>query len=96
MTRPWPAAIEPLRALFEKQRAATPFEEEGFTLIEAPLALPGAENCVIGVNPVDGRPTRVLYGVRGQYAAEPPAGLEGYEWRGGPDAGYWVTFRSVE
>ena len=50
MALPWPAVIEPLRALFEKMRASEPFAEEGFTLIEAPLAVPGAERCVIGVS----------------------------------------------
>ena len=95
VTAPWPAGIEPLRGLFASTNASHPFEAEGFRLIEVPLAIPGAQKCVVGVSASDGQPDRVLYGVPGQYAAEPPEGLEDYEWRGGSGEGYWVTIRPV-
>ena len=96
MTRPWPAGIEALRPLFQKNRAETPFEAKGFALIKTPAAAPGVDHCVVGISAANGRPERVLYGVPGQYAPAPPQGLEGYEWRGGQDGGYWITIRPVE
>ena len=56
----------------------------------------GGFSAAAGVSAANGRPQRVLYGVPGQYAPAPPQGLEGYEWRGGQDGGYWITIRPVE
>ena len=96
LSLPWPTGIEPLRELFETLPPVKPFEAEGFTLIEAPLAVPDAARCVIGISAEGGKPARVLYAVPGRYALEPPSNMVGYEWRGGTGDGYWVTIRPVE
>ncbi len=94
---PWPDSIEPLRQLFRTRAASRPFEAEGFALVKAPVAAEtGLDHCVIGISAAKGRPDRVLYGVPARYTPTPPAGLEGYEWRGDGQNGYWVIVRPVE
>ena len=94
---PWPEEIEPLRALFASSPAVAPFEEEGFVLISAPLpGESGPGSCVAGIAVEDGVPARVLYGIPARYTPEPPAGLEGYAWRGDGPSGYWVTWYDLK
>lgn len=94
--RPWPACIEPLRTLYRTRPACRPFEAEGFVLIEAPMASEtGADYCIAGLSCVGGRPKSVLYGIPARYTPQPPSGLEGYEWRGDEQGGYWVIVRPV-
>ena len=96
LTRPWPGNVEALRQLFLNATACHPFEADGFVLIKAPLAAgAGSDHCVVGISAEDGRPSRVLYGVPGRYALQPPAGLEGYAWQGAGEEGYWVIVRPV-
>ncbi len=96
-SHPWPGSIEPLRRMFQTLPAAHPFDMDGFTLVKAPIAsTTGLDHCVVGISAEGGRPTRVLYGVPGHYAPMPPSGLEGYEWLGDSDNGYWVIVRPVE
>ena len=94
---PWPDSVEPLRQLFRTRAASRPFEAEGFALIKAPVASEaGFDHCVVGISAGQGRPDRVLYGIPARYTPTPPAGLEGYEWRGDGRNGYWVIVRPVE
>ena len=95
--RPWPKSVEPLRQLFVTRAASQPFEAEGFVLVKAPIAAEtGLDHCVVGISAADGQPDRVLYGLPARWTPTPPAGLEGYEWRGDGQSGYWVIVRPVE
>ncbi|MBQ8953812.1 MAG: hypothetical protein IJ048_06820 [Clostridia bacterium] len=97
LTRPWPSNVEALRQLFQSSAAYTPFEADGFVLIRVPVAAgAGADHCVVGISAEGGRPSRVLYGVPSRHESEPPSGLDGYEWRGTGEDGYWVIVRPVE
>lgn len=89
---PWPEAIEPLRALFQQLPACEPFPADGYTFVCAPLPGNGRATSLVGVRVEDERPVAVCYGIPGVFAAEPPAGLDGYMWRGSGVNGWWVTF----
>ncbi len=92
----WHRSIEPLHRLFFSQEAVVPFEAAGYVFIRAPLY--GVENtasCLVGLYCEDGVPARVCYAIPADYTAEPPAGLEGYVWRGSRTRGYWVTCEAV-
>ncbi len=91
ITIPWPEPVEPLRALFMELPACVPFDADGYTFVRAPL-------------PGSGRPihwwvcgwrtsSRLgLLRLPGTFAPEPPAGLDGYMWRGEGVSGWWVVF----
>jgi len=89
---PWPEAVEPLRMLFQQLPACAPFAADGYTFICAPLPGNGNAYSLVGVRVEDERPTSVCYGIPGLFAPEPPAGLDGYMWRGSGVSGWWVTF----
>ena len=38
----------------------------------------------------------IIYALEGEYALEPPPGLEGYVWRTGENAGYWTTWLDAQ
>ena len=93
---PWPAMIEPIRALFFSSEAIIPFESDGFVFVRAPMPEDsGIPDCLIGLNCENGRPYRICYAIPATYTPEPPAGLEGYIWRGDGAHGYWVICESV-
>lgn len=92
ITVPWPEPIEPLRMLFQQLPACVPFPADGYTFVRAPLPGSGRAYSMIGVRVEDERPTSVCYGIPGTFALEPPAGLDGYMWRGEGSSGWWVTF----
>lgn len=89
---PWPEPVEPLRALFQQLPACTPFPADGYTFVCAPLPGNGQAHSLVGVRVEDERPTSVCYGIPGIFALEPPAGLDGYMWRGSGSSGWWVIF----
>ena len=89
---PWPEAVEPLRALFQQLPPCEPFPADGYTFVCAPLPGNGRATSLVGVRVEDERPVSVCYGIPGVFAAEPPAGLDGYMWRGSGVNGWWVTF----
>lgn len=89
---PWPEPVEPLRALFQRLPACEPFPADGYTFVCAPLPGNGQAHSLVGVRVEDERPTSVCYGIPGTFAAEPPAGLDGYMWRGSGVNGWWVVF----
>ncbi len=92
ITVPWPEPVEPLRALFQQLPACMPFAADGYTFVCAPLPGNGRAHSLVGVRVEDERPTAVCYGIPGTFAPEPPAGLDGYMWRGDGASGWWVIF----
>ena len=92
----WPASVEPLRALFFSSAAVVPFEMEEYVFIRAPLHSEGtAASCFVGIHCEAGQPDRVCYAIPASYTPEPPAGLEGYVWRGDRIHGCWVICEEV-
>lgn len=96
----WPDGIEPIHALFEKLPAFTPFAAQGYVFVRAPLYWAGSDEgdsyCAIGVKAQNGAPAKVCYGLPGAFALQPPAGLDGYAWRGEGPNGWWVTFLDAQ
>ncbi len=93
---PWPDSIEPLRNLFFTSEAIVPFEAEGYVFIRAPLPEEsGTDSCLCGLRCEGGFPARVCYAIPAPYTPEPPAGLEGYVWRGDRHRGYWVICEQI-
>ncbi len=92
ITIPWPEPVEPLRALFMELPACVPFDADGYTFVRAPLPGSGKAYSLVGVRVEDEQPTSVCYGIPGTFAPEPPAGLDGYMWRGEGVSGWWVVF----
>ncbi len=89
---PWPEPVEPLRTLFQQLPACAPFPADGYTFVCAPLPGNGQAHSLVGVRVEDERPTSVCYGIPGIFSLEPPAGLDGYMWRGSGSSGWWVIF----
>ena len=88
---PWPGAAESLRALFASQPSADAEADDGFVYVRAPLpAGCGFPECLIGIQARDGRPSAVRYAIPAHRSAEPPVGLEGYQWMERPGGGRWV------
>lgn len=88
----WPETVEPLRMLFQQLPACSPFPADGYTFVCAPLPGNGQAYSLVGVRVEEERPVSVCYGIPGTFAPEPPAGLDGYMWRGSGVNGWWVTF----
>ncbi len=89
---PWPDPVEPLRMLFQQLPACQPFAADGYTFVCAPLPGNGQARSLVGIRVEDERPTSVCYGIPGTFGPEPPAGLDGYMWRGNGVSGWWVIF----
>lgn len=91
MNLPWPADIEPVRALFQ---ISVPMEnppDQEYTYIAA--AMPpesGYAYSAVGVRVQDGAPVSVRYGLPAPWSAAPPAGLEDYSWLGDQNRGFWM------
>ncbi len=93
----WPEAVEPLRRLFYTSEAIVPFETDGYVFIRAPLPEEtGCSSCLIGLRCEKGSLSQVCYAIPALYSPEPPAGLEGYEWRGDRVRGYWIARETLE
>ena len=88
----WPESAIAVRALFEQNPPIEAFPAPGYVFVRAPLGgMDSGEHCLIGIKIQDGEITTLCYGVPGAFATEPPAGLEGYSWRGAGSEGYWTT-----
>ena len=92
----WPEAIEPLRKLFFTSEAIIPFAAPEYVFIRAPLTEEsGMNSCLCGICCESGIPARVCYAIPAPYTAEPPAGMEGYIWRGDHLRGYWTICENL-
>ncbi len=93
----WPADIEPIRKLFFASEPIVPFETDGFVFIRAPLSADSdVSSCLIGIYCENGVPDRICYAIPSVYTPEPPAGMEGYVWRGDHSRGYWVICEEIK
>ena len=88
---PWASAIEGIRELFATHPAETlPFDDD-FVYVRAPMPEgSGYPYVMIGIETDDGRVEEVRFALPGAFSPEPPAGLDGYVWQGGPSGGWWV------
>lgn len=91
MDQPWPEEVEPLRELFRTSPAMELAPDGEYVYVSAPMhEMSGYDSCAAGVRVQDGRITGVSYALPSLYSAEPPAGLEEYEWVGDNSRGWWV------
>lgn len=96
MSKPWPEDIESLRLLFLTLPAYEPFPKEDYVFVKAGMAEEtNIDHCAVGVRAENGRVAGVCYAIPMPYTAQPPAGLEGYEWVGNTQSGWWVTCDDV-
>ena len=66
-------------------------------MLRAPMSPEsGYADCIVGLKPENGIPSVIIYALEGEYALEPPPGLEGYVWRAGENAGYWTTWLDAQ
>ena len=87
---PWPGTLEPLRRLFVTQAPADVALGDGYTYVRAPMPEGcGFDACYIGLRAENGMVESIRYALPGPRAAEPPAGMEHYEWTAA-GGGHWV------
>lgn len=92
MSRPWPEDVEGLRLLFLTGPVYEPFKKDGYVFVRANMAEEtGVSHCAVGVKAENGRISGVCYAIPMPYSPNPPAGLEGYEWMGDTNTGWWIT-----
>lgn len=92
MSLPWPADIEPVRALFQISAPMENPPDQEYVYIAA--AMPpesGYAYSAVGVRVQNGVPASVRYGLPAPWSAAPPAGLEDYSWLGDQNRGFWMT-----
>jgi len=93
----WPEALAAVRSLFDM---SAPFEEinvPGYVFVRAPLPEnAGYGFCAIGIHAEDEKPKSVCYALPAVFSSEPPAGMEGYVWRGEGNNGWWMIFLDAE
>lgn len=88
---PWPAAIEPVRALFQVSvPMENPPDPEYVYIAVAMPAESGYAYSAVGVRVQDGVPVSVRYGLPAPWSSEAPAGLEEYSWLGDQNQGFWM------
>jgi hypothetical protein len=88
---PWPAAIEPVRALFQVSvPMENPPDPEYVYIAAAMPAESGYAYSAVGVRVQDGVPVSVRYGLPAPWSSEAPAGLEEYSWLGDQNQGFWM------
>jgi len=92
----WPDMIEPLRSLFFSKQPVFPFDTDDFVFIRVPM-IENTEctDCLIGLSCGCGSPEKICYAIPAAYTPEPPAGMEGYVWRGNRNNGYWVICETI-
>lgn len=97
MDVPWPGTSESLRTLFAESPKQELMLNDGFTYIRAPmLENSGYEHVNIGVKTENGAPIAIAYALPDHFSAQPPAGLEGYHWKGAAADGWWVIYTDAE
>jgi len=89
----WPEELSALRALFAMSPRIPPVPGlEEYEFVSAPMPdSSGYSATAIGVRAEDGVVRSVCYAFPGEYAPEPPPGLEEYEWRGTGARGWWMN-----
>ena len=88
---PWSAAIEGIRRFFSEQPAQNLSFNDDYIYVRAPMPEgSGYPYVMIGIEVDDGRLESVRFALPGRFSDSPPAGLDGYVWRGGPTEGWWV------
>lgn len=96
MSRPWPEEIDSLRILFLTLPAYEPFPLEGYVFVKAGMAEEtNIDHCAVGIHAENGEIQSVCYAIPMPYTPQPPAGLEGYEWVGDTQSGWWMTVTPV-
>lgn len=97
MNVPWPGTSESLRTLFAESPKQEWMLNDGFTYIRAPMPEnSGYAHVNIGVKTENGVPVAIAYALPDHFAEQPPAGLEGYQWKGGAAEGWWVIYTDAE
>ena len=92
LTKPWPADVESLRVLFLTQPPYESLAVDGYVFVRAAMAEEtGIDHCAVGIRAENGEVTGVCYAIPMAYSPEPPAGLEGYQWIGDQNCGWWTT-----
>ena len=93
----WPPLAAELKELFLNRPCVQPFPATGCLFVRAPMSPEsGYADCIVGLKPENGIPSVIIYALEGEYALEPPPGLEGYVWRAGENAGYWTTWLDAQ
>ena len=89
----WPGESEGLRSYFAGENYSVDAPDDGYLYVEAPMPEEsGYDSLRIGVHPENGVPESVAYALPGRFSAEPPEGLEDYEWSGDGERGWWVAY----
>ena len=89
----WPGESEGLRSYFAGENYSVDAPDDGYLYVEAPMPEEsGYDSLRIGVRPENGVPESVAYALPGRFSAEPPEGLEDYEWSGDGERGWWVAY----
>lgn len=89
----WPGESEGLRSYFAGENYSVDAPDDGYLYVEAPMPEEsGYDSVRIGVRPENGVPESVAYALPGRFSAEPPEGLEDYEWSGDGERGWWVAY----
>ena len=89
----WPGESEGLRSYFAGENYSVDAPDDGYLYVEAPMPEEsGYDSVRIGVHPENGVPESVAYALPGHFSAEPPEGLEDYEWSGDGERGWWVAY----
>ena len=89
----WPGESEGLRSYFAGENYSVDAPDDGYLYVEAPMPEEsGYDSVRIGVHPENGVPESVAYALPGRFSAEPPEGLEDYEWSGDGERGWWVAY----
>ncbi len=89
----WPGESEALRSYFAGENYSVDAPDDGYLYVEAPMSEEsGYDSLRIGVRPENGVPESVAYALPGRFSAEPPEGLEDYEWSGDGERGWWIAY----
>lgn len=89
----WPGESEGLRSYFAGENYSVDAPDDGYLYVEAPMPEEsGYDSVRIGVHPENGVPESVAYALPGRFSAEPPEGLEDYEWSGDGERGWWIAY----
>lgn len=77
-----------------REDSSEPFRREGWTFVR--VALPAACGYPYAYVGMPGCGREVCVALPAQFTAEPPAGLEEYDWSGGAGRGWWVRCYPVK
>ncbi len=93
----WPESLAAVQNLFDMSTSFEEINVPGYVFVRAPLPEnAGYGFCAIGIHAENGKPKSVCYALPAAFSSEPPAGLEGYVWRGEGNDGWWMVFLDAE